>query len=405
MENGMSKRETKKKFSSPLKVGLFTDTLLPVVDGVGRVVSSYAKEMGLMCEACYVIVPQQANLYKGDLPYEIVDFGGMPLPKSPQYRAGMPIFDAHYQRRIAQVQLDIAHTHSPFIAGHEAYRISRQQGIPLVGTFHSKFYDDFYQITRSHTLSKMGNRFVIDFLSKYDQVWAVSKATANVLRDYGFKGPVEVVENGTDLKEPDAEAAQMVEERFQLEQHPLLLYVGQMNWKKNIRRILEAVDALHRQGRNLRLIMAGQGPSEAEVHALSASLGLNDVVTYAGHVTDTRLLDGLYTRADLLVFPSLYDNAPMVVREAAALGTPSLLARGSCAAEVVRDGQNGLLADDTTADVAERIAWALGNPIRLKEIGMAARTTIPKPWENVVEEVLSRYEDLIRTTQRAGRRL
>ncbi len=61
--------------------------------------------------------------------------------------------------------------------------------------------------------------------------------------------------------------------------------------------------------------------------ALSASLGLNDMVIYTGHVTDTNLLDGLYTRADLLVFPSLYDNAPMVVREAAALGTPSLLAR------------------------------------------------------------------------------
>jgi hypothetical protein len=88
------------------------------------------------------------------LPYEIVDFGGMPLPKSPQYNAGMPILDVHYQRRIAHVKLDIAHTHSPFIAGHEAYRITQRQGIPLIGTFHSKYYDDFYQITHSRVLSK-----------------------------------------------------------------------------------------------------------------------------------------------------------------------------------------------------------------------------------------------------------
>lgn len=384
-------------------VGQFTDTFLPVVDGVGRVVSNYAHAMGKLCDACYVITPQQENLYKGGLPYEIVDFGGMPLPMSPQYRAGMPILDAHYQRRITNIKLDIVHMHSPFITGREAYRISRHQDIPLVGTFHSKYYDDFYQITKSHTLSKIGNRYVIDSLEKCDQVWAVSNSTADVLRGYGFKGTIEVVENGTDRKVPDTQAVQLVEKRFDLDQRPLLLYVGQINWKKNIRRILKAVDALHRQNRNVKLIMAGQGPSEAEVHALSASLGLNDVVTYAGHVTDMQLLDGLYARADLLVFPSLYDNAPMVVREAAALGTPSLLARGSCAAEVVLDGQNGLLANDTTADMAERIAWALDNPTKLKEIGVAARATIPKPWEDVITEVLERYEDLIRTARRFRR--
>ncbi len=53
--------------------------------------------------------------------------------------------------------------------------------------------------------------------------------------------------------------------------------------------------------------------------------------------------------------PSLYDNAPMVVREAAALNTPSLLIRGSSAAEVVQDGENGLLAENTTEDVAARL--------------------------------------------------
>jgi glycosyltransferase involved in cell wall biosynthesis len=93
----------------------------------------------------------------------------------------------------------------------------------------------------------------------------------------------------------------------------------------------------------------------------------------------------------------------MVVREAAAIGTPSLLVYGSSAAEVVRDGENGLLAHDTTSDMAARMAWALDNPVRLREIGMSARATIPKPWEDVIAEVLARYEDLIRTTRRIRR--
>jgi len=379
-------------------VGQFTDTFLPVVDGVGRVVSNYAQTMGHLCEACYVIAPQQLNLYKGGLCYDIVDFAGLPLSISPQYEIGIPVLDAHYRRRIDSIKFDIIHMHSPFITGREAHRISKHQEIPLVGTFHSKYYDDFYQITKSHTLSKLGNQFVLDSFKKCDQVWAVSNSTANVLRDYGFKGPIEVVENGTDPKEPNIEAAKMVEDRFNLKKKPLLLFVGQINWKKNIRRILESVDLLVREKRDIRVVMAGQGPSKDEVQALVSSLGLNEVVTFTGHITDSYLLEGLYTRADLLVFPSLYDNAPMVVREAAALATPSLLVLGSSAAEVVQDGVNGLLAKDTTKDMASRIAWALDNPSELKDIGKKAQATIPKPWAQVISEVLERYEDLIKTT-------
>ena len=383
-----------------MKVAQFTDTFLPVVDGVGRVVSNYAQAMGQLCDACYVITPQEVNLYRVGLPYEVVDFGAKPLPALSQYNLGIPFLDIHYRRRISHVKLDLAHTHSPFIAGREAYRISRLQSIPLVATFHSKYYDDFYQITRNRTLSNIGIRIVIDFLSKCDQVWTVSNSTTEVLRGYGFKGTIEVVENGTQRKEPDILAAQRVEEYFHLGQRPLLLYVGQLNWKKNIVRILESANSLVHQGRDIRLIMAGQGPNETEIRALSTSMGLDGVVIYAGHITDQYLLDGLYSRADLLVFPSLYDNAPMVVREAAALGIPSLLTRGSSAAEIIKDSENGLLADDTTSDMAERMVWALENPEKLREIGKTARETIPKYWEEVIEEVLARYEDLIYTSQR-----
>ena len=132
-----------------MRIGQFTDTFLPVVDGVGWVVSSYAHAMGQLCDVCYVITPRQADLYRGNLPYEIVDFSGMPLPMSLQYRAGMPILDAHYRRRITNVKLDIVHMHSPFITGREVYRISRDQDIPLVDTFHSKYYDDFIKLRKA----------------------------------------------------------------------------------------------------------------------------------------------------------------------------------------------------------------------------------------------------------------
>lgn len=382
-----------------MKVGQFSDTFLPVVDGVGRVVSQYAQLMGELSEACYVVTPQQENKDLKDRPYEVVEYRSIALPGMRQYRGGFPALDSHYRKKIARLKLDIVHAHSPFIAGREAYRVSRQQNIPLVATFHSKYYDDFYQVTRSKTLAKLGIRFVLDFFSKCDEVWAVSGSTAQVLRNYGYKGSIEVMENGTDLKEPDPEGAKLAEELYGLGQYQVLLFVGQMNWKKNIRRVLEAVEILVKEGRELRLVLAGQGPSEGEIRSLSSSLGLDHAVVYTGHISDHRLLQGLYARADLFVFPSLYDNAPLVVREAAAAGTPSLLVAGSSAAEVVKGGENGLLAQDTAADMVEQIAWALDHPEELSKIGEAARNTIPKPWKDIVVQALGRYENLIHTNR------
>jgi len=385
-----------------VRIGQFTDTFLPVVDGVGRVVSHYASLMGELCEACYVIAPRHPQAPQGKVPYEVVDFKAITLPKVHQYRVGLPKLDGPYRRKLAGIQLDIVHAHSPFMAGREAYRVSRKRNLPLVATFHSKYYDDFYQFTKSKTLSKLGIGYVVDFFSKCDQVWAVSHSTAEVLRSYGYRGSIEVVENGTDVKEPNWEAARKVESLYGLGPFPMLLFVGQMNWKKNIRRILEAVGTLVRDGRELRLVMAGQGPSEQEIRSLASSLGLDQVVVFPGHVTEGWVLEGLYTRADLFVFPSFYDNAPMVVREAAAVGTPSLLALGSSAAEIIKDGYNGLLAEDDTPATAAKIAWALDHLDELRHIGATARKTIPKPWKEIVSDALVRYEDLIRA-KRQGR--
>lgn len=428
-----------------MKIGQFSDSFLPVVDGVGRVVSNYARVMGDQCESCYVIAPQtpdtvlqtatpapqhlspsseagtkspqgsttppqnlitpqrqnlttqpQQNCHSPlTRSYELIEFRGITLPFLKQYRIGFPALDRRFRRQMAQTQLDIVHAHDPFMAGHEAIRVARRQGIPVVGTFHSKYSDDFQQVTHSKTLARWGVHFIVSFYTKCDQVWTVSNSAADVLRAYGYKGAIEVVENGTDRIEADPEIVRMVSECYGLGELPVLLFVGQMNWKKNVRRILEAVKILVEQGRALKLVLAGQGPSEPEIRALAAAMGLGKLVVFTGHVSDPQVLHGLYARANLLVFPSLYDTAGLVVSEAAALGTPALLVAGSSAAEAVKDGENGFLAKDTPQDLAERIAWALEHPDRLREIGQAARMSIPRPWKDVVAGVLDRYEELI----------
>ena len=376
-----------------MRVIQFSDSFLPIMDGVGNVVYQYALNIGQKGHESYVVAPQTATGYRGKYPFEIVDYIGLPLLRMKSYTIGMPVMDRHCQNRLSAIEADIVHVHSPFIAGQAGVTYAQKRGLPLVGTFHSKYYDDFLQITGVELLAEVGVKFVVNFYEKCDEVWAVSASSAETLRGYGYRGEIQVMPNGTDIHTVTAEQVAAVSERFGLgDGAPVLLFVGQINWKKNLRRVLEACAKLSHP---FRLVLAGQGPHEKDVRQLAQSLGILDRTLFTGHITDADALNALYSRADLFLFPSLYDTSGLVVREAAAMGTPSVTARGSSAAECIADGENGLLCEDDSDDLARVVDAALANPEALAQMGKRARDTIPIPWTKLVDDVLERYAALI----------
>ncbi len=379
-----------------MRIGQFTDSFYPIVDGVGRVVYNYARTLPAMGDECYVIAPMTDTGYRGGYLFELIDYAGMPVPGSPQYRAGLAVLDRHYIERMEEVSFDIVHAHTPFFSGQEALRLAAKCDVPLVGTFHSKYYDDFYKATRAELLAHIGVRFVVEFYERCDEVWAVSESSAQALAGYGYKGEIVVMENGSELRPVNPADKLAAAARFHIDlSRPVLLYVGQINWKKNILLILEGAALLKKKGRAFSIILAGQGPDEQAIRQKAEELGLAEQVTFTGHIQDTSTLDGLYQCASLFTFPSLYDTFSLVMREAAVMGTPSLLARGSAVAEPVKDGVNGLLCDNAPESFAAVVDAYLGDEGKLREMGAAARETIPVGWEQVIKQVRVRYENLI----------
>lgn len=376
-----------------MRIIQFSDSFLPVMDGVGNVVYQYALNMGGRGHECYVVAPQTDTGYRGKFPFEIVDYVGVPLPRMKSYTVGMPVLDRHCQNRLNHIRADIVHVHSPFTAGQAGLAWAQKAGCPIVGSFHSKYYDDFLQVTGMELLAEVGVKYVVSFYEKCDEVWAVSASSADTLRGYGYKGDIRVMPNGTDIRVIPDEDVRAACARYGLEDGvPALLFVGQMNWKKNLRCVLEACARLERP---YRLVLAGQGPHVKEILKLAEKLGITQKVVYTGHLTDPVALGALYRRADLFLFPSIYDNSPLVVREAAAAGTPAVVVRGSSAAECVREGENGYLCADDPGDLARVVDGALSDPDALARVGQCARETIPIPWSTLVDDVLERYEELI----------
>ena len=381
-----------------MKIGQFGESFIPVFDGVGRVMKAYAETMAKRGEEVYVITPMYNTGYRGGLPYEIVDFNSVELSKKIPWRIGLDGFDPHFIARMKQIDLDIIHVHGPVFAGNAGLNLAKKRHLPIVGSFHTKFYDDILQFTGVKTIAKVGSQAVADFFSKCDEVWAVSEGTGETLREYGYKGEIIVMPNGSNRRVLNVARVPEVRQKYGIRSDvPVLLFVGQISWKKNLGRVLEACSILKKQGTAFQLVMAGRGPDEQAIRERVSELDIADVSVFTGHLTDTESLDAIYSIADLFVFPSIYDNAPMVVREAAAQRTPALAAEGSCTAEVITDGDNGIISKDESPAVAQAITDFLALPQeKRKAMGERAYETIPIPWDGpLMDTILGRYQALI----------
>lgn len=377
-----------------MKIGQFSDSFLPIVDGVGRVVYNYCDTLGKKGHEVSAIVPMEDMGYRGRFPFEVIDYYSQTVPTT-VYNAGLPLLDNHYDKRLEMTSFDIVHVHTPFIAGLQGIKYGRSHNVPIVASFHSKYYDDFLQITGSKHLAKFGTDVLVNFYNKCDEVWTVSENSAETLREYGYEREITVIQNGMDIKDIDYTLAINARKHFNLSFDPVLLYVGQMNWKKNIARILEACALLKNDGIKFQLVLAGKGPHFDEIKQRANELGIGDITVLTGHILDEDLLNGLYALASMFVFPSLYDTYSMVVREAANARTASVVVKDSAPSECINDGVNGLLCLDDSHSLYEKLKEPLLNEDYAIKLGINAKETIPVSWDSVMDEALNRYQTVI----------
>ena len=379
-------------------IGQFSDTFRPIMDGVGLCVENYARRLHRKYATAVVVAPAVPGFVDSE-PYVVERYRSLAFPPMKPYRIGIPWLDPRFVRRLQRTKFDLVHAHTPFVAGSLALQVARRRGIPIAATFHSKYREDFLKVLSSPRLADIAAHRTVAFFRKVDQVWVPNRATAVTLRDYGFYGPVEVVGNGTELEAPtDAELAMWREvAQNELALHgdePLYLFVGQHRWEKNVRLIIEALALLQQRGRRFQMLFVGAGYAAHEMQQLVRRRGLAKRVRFLGLITDRSRLKPLYARANLFLFPSLYDNAPLVMREAAAFSCPAVLVAGSSAAEDTVHGVNAFLIENNAQSLCDLLAELADTPEKLARAGRGARETIYRHWDHVVDEVYQRYRGL-----------
>jgi glycosyltransferase involved in cell wall biosynthesis len=188
---------------------------------------------------------------------------------------------------------------------------------------------------------------------------------------------------------PPLRAADEVRGELGLE-GPLLALAGRINPQKALDVALEALAAV--EGPSLAL--AGDGPEREGLEARARELGLGGRVRFLGARTREQVLD-LFGAADASLLSSSWENFPHTVVEALAVGTPVLATRVGGVAEVVRDGENGLLVEPGDPDaLAEAIRCFLDDEeLRTRLTSAAAPSVEHLAGERVytgLEEILER---------------
>lgn len=118
-------------------------------------------------------------------------------------------------------------------------------------------------------------------------------------------------------------------------------------------------------------------------------LGLESLVTFAGSVTDEEL-DLYYRRCDAIIYLTLDETFGLPFAEAAARSKPSIGPDHGGPAEFIEPGRTGLLVDALDPDaVASTIVELLSDPIRMREMGSAARKKVET--EYTIDAMVDRY--------------
>ncbi len=380
-----------------LNVCLLNDSFPPIVDGVSNAVINYAKNLQDFGDLPFVVTPAHASADDSSFSFPVIRYPGINLKKTGGYVAGVP-FSPETAKIISETPVSVYHTHCPIISTFMARQLRQINSAPIILTYHTKFDIDIENVIKNKKLQKACITALIHNINACDEVWTVSHGAGENLRKLGYLKNYIVMPNGVDIPfgRVNDETIIKATGNFDLpEDIPVYLFVGRLMWYKGIKIIIDALSALSKQGKDFRMVFIGDGSDRAEIERYVNESGLGKKTIFTGLLKNRDDLRAWYCRANLFLFPSTFDTNGLVVREAAACNLPSVLIRGSAAAEGTADNQNSFHIDENPASLCECLSSIYSCEDKIHNIGNAAGRELYFPWSEAVHVAKKRYETVI----------
>lgn len=360
-----------------LRLLMVTPRYAPEVGGVERHVEEVARRLAAVgCDVTVLCTDRS-----GRLPREETR-DGVTIRRARALRAAGDLHLAPgIARVIARGDWDVIHVQSYHtLVAPLAMLAARRAGIPYVVTFHGGGHSSRLRTT----VRRLQRRLLRPLLVRAERLVAVARFE---IETYGRElamapGHFRHIPNGVDVV-PAVPAAPASAQQ----PGPLIVSVGRLERYKGHHRVVGALPRVLQAFPDTRLWIAGSGPYESSLRALTRELGVADRVAIE-QITERTLFMQRLAGADLVVLLSEFETHPLAVLEAAALGRPVLVADNSGLRELAEAGFARAIATDSSDEaVAAAIVDQLTAPIR------PAGVDLPT-WDHCARDLLALYEEI-----------
>jgi glycosyltransferase involved in cell wall biosynthesis len=278
---------------------------------------------------------------------------------------------------LTQRKFDVVHIHTPFLAHYAGLRFAREQGAPVVATYHTLFEEylhHYVPLLSRRITGGLARRFSRSQCNQLDAVIAPSQAMQQALLTYGISSRIEILPTGLPAERFQAGDGSAFRRRHGLEEkRPLLLFVGRAAHEKNIGFLLEMMLELRKRSPDALLLIAGEGPAAHSLRAQTTRLGLDGAVRFLGYFDRGGELQDCYSAADVFVFSSLTETQGLVLLEAMAQGVPVVAIPRMGTIDILGPGLGCRHAPNDRKGFAEVVSGLLADRSALSALGAQAR--------------------------------
>jgi glycosyltransferase involved in cell wall biosynthesis len=377
--------------NAPLHIAIVTETYPPEVNGVAMTLGRMVQ--GLLARGHRVSLTRPRQ-HAGDMPpasaMETTTLvRGLPIPGYAGLKFGLPATRL-FRRQWRAERPDVVQVVTEGPLGASAISAARDLGIPVVSEFHTNFhaYSRHYgfawleDLVALH-LRRLHNRSRMTLVPSH-------QLGVDLVRR-GYRG-IRVVARGVDTRLfSPARRSDALRASWKVAGDDLVVaHVGRLAPEKNLPLVLSTFEAIQRFAPRARLLLVGDGPLRkklAQTHPQHIFAGMRHGEDLAAH----------YASADLFLFPSMTETYGNVTLEALASGLPVVAYRMAAAAELIRHGDNGMLASPGASDQFVRAALDLVTRpgVRQRAAGAAPRSVAMLDWDLIHDRLVAALRDAI----------
>ena len=333
-----------------MRIGLFTDTYPPYINGVSTSVCMLKHALEKKGHQVFVVTVNNDSLkYKFEDNDTVIRIPGIPVGIYDYRLTG--VYPLRATNIIKKWKLDVIHSHTEFGVGTFARIIAKQLDIPLVHTYHTMYEDYVHYIT--HGYFDKASKKIAEYLTLFycdktaNELIVPTKKTYDLFKEkYEVDRNVHIVPTGIEVERfykenvSKRKVTNLKKELMLLKDDFTIVFVGRIAKEKNIMFLLESQKELVKKNDNIKLIIIGDGPDINEYKKYVQKHKLNNNVIFTGKVPWEEV-PCYYQLADVFATASTSETQGLTVIEAMAGGVAPLCIDDESFSNVVIDGLNG----------------------------------------------------------------